>query len=163
MPFSQGSTMTRVLLAVVLLAVLLGGLYQLYGPAPTSPLQPPALSSAKRVVSDAGCGSSQSVTFDLRSASVGVPVGGPIGHHDACEGDDIEHLSGEIDWGDGTSSPIVPGDYLGKDKDVLIAARHTYAKSATYPLFARIRAQCTERNGQSARLISCGSGKVEVR
>jgi hypothetical protein len=155
--------MTRLLLAVVLLALLLGGLYALYGPARTGAPAPPALSSAKRVVSDAGCGSSQSVTFTLRAASVGVPVEGAIGRHDACEGDDIEHMSGEIDWGDGTSSPIVPGDFLGKDRGVLIAPRHTYAKSATYPLFARIRAQCTERNGQSARLISCGAGKVEVR
>ena len=155
--------MTRLLLAVVLLALLLGGLYRLYGPAPTAPLQPPAMSSAKRVVSDAGCSASQTVTFTLQAASAGVPVGGPIGHHDACEGDDIEHLSGEIDWGDGTSSPIVPGDFLGKDKGVLIAARHVYAKSATYKLFARIRAQCSERNGQSARVISCGSGKLEVR
>ena len=155
--------MTRLALAVVLLALLLGGLYALYGPAPTPPAKPPALASTQRVVSDAGCGSKQTITFTLEAAAVGVPVEGPVGHHDACEGDDIEHMSGEIDWGDGTSSPIVPGDFLGKDKDVLIASRHAYARRATYALFARIRAQCTERNGQSTRLISCGSGKVEVR
>lgn len=155
--------MTRVALAVVLIALLLGGLYKLYGPAATPPGKAvPAVVPANRVVTDAGCGAHSTVTFDLGSVSVGVPVEGKVGHHDACEGDEIEHLSGEIDWGDGKSSAVVPGDFLGKDKDVLIAAKHAYARRGTFSLFARIRAQCVD-HGQSVRVISCGSGTVQVQ
>jgi hypothetical protein len=154
--------MARVALALVLLAALLGALYRLYGP-PAAPSAGPAIAPFKRVVTDEGCSSHDTVVFELPSGAVGVPIEGKIGSHDACEGDDIEHMSGEIDWGDGTSSAVVPGDFLGKDKDALIVGKHTYAKSATYSLFVRLRAQCADRNGQSTRIISCASGTLQVR
>jgi hypothetical protein len=158
--------MTRVLLAVVLLGLLLGGLYELYGPRHASrsaaAAPPSAVVPHRQVVSDAGCNGGNSVGFDVANATVGVPVQGRIGHHDACDGDDIEHLSGEIDWGDGSESPLEPGDFQGKDKGALIAGKHTYAKSGTYALFARVRAQCYD-HGQSTRVISCGSGTVQVK
>jgi hypothetical protein len=159
--------MSRVLLAVVLLGLLLGGLYLLYGPRPANRATVAAASAPvvphRQVVSDAGCDGRNTVAFDISSARVGVPVEGRIGHQDACESDEIEHLSGDIDWGDGSSSAIDPGDFLGKDKDALIAAgKHLYAKSGTYALFARVRAQCSD-HGQSTRVISCGSGTVQVK
>jgi hypothetical protein len=152
--------MGRVALAVVLLAVLLGGLYRLYGPSATSPTSPaPAQAPHKQVVSNAGCSGRDTVVIELSSASVGVPVEGPIGRHDACEGNEIEHMSGEIDWGDGSSSPVVPG----KDKSLLVASKHTYASRATFAVFARLRAQCSDGHGQSTRVISCGSGTIQVK
>ncbi len=154
--------MVRIALAVLILALLGGGLYVYTRPvvAPTGASLP--IAPAKRVVTDAGCGDHRSITFELTAAAAGEPVEGRVGRHSACEADEIEHMSGEIDWGDGTASPIDPGDFRGKDKDVLIATRHIYRQQGRFALFARIRAQCHD-HGQSTRVISCGDGTVQVK
>lgn len=129
-----------------------------------SAAKPPsrAASSANRIVSSDGCGAGDAVVFTLTSASVGGTIEGKIGQMSACEGNPTEHVSGAIDWGDGTSSAIEPGDFNGKDRGLVLAPKHSYKTSGTFPLFARIREQCFD-HGQSTRIIACGSGSVEVR
>lgn len=155
--------MLRVALAVVVLALLLGGIYRAHiVPSIAWKTAAPPTTSSKRVVPDTGCSGTNSITFDLSAATVGVPIEGRVGSHSACEGKEIERMSGDIDWGDETSSPINAGDFRGNDKNVLLVGRHEYATAGTFALFARIRAQCDD-HGQSTRVITCGSGTLEVK
>jgi hypothetical protein len=129
-----------------------------------SAAKPPvhAASNVKRIVNSDGCGAADAVVFTLTSASVGGTIEGKVGQMSACENDQTERVSGAIDWGDGTSSPVEPGDFNGKDRGLVLAPKHSYKTSGTFSLFARIRAQCLD-HGQSTRTIVCGSGSVEVR
>jgi len=129
-----------------------------------SPSPPPlaAASTASRIVSSDGCGASDAVFFTLTTATVGATIEGKVGQLSACEGNPTERVSGTIDWGDGTSSAVEPGDFNGKDRGLVLAPKHSYKARGTFPLFARIREQCFD-HGQSTRTIACGSGSVEVR
>jgi hypothetical protein len=153
----------RLALALLVAALVAGGVYVVYGRRIEREKVPAAtITPSKRVVADTGCSSRPSVRFELATTAVGVPVSGKIGQHDACEGDDIEHMSGEVDWGDGSSSPLATASVGPHDHDVVIAGQHVYAQKGTFALFARIRAQCVD-HGQSTRVISCGSGTVSVQ
>ena len=155
--------MARLALALLVAALVAAGLYVVYGRRIESEKAKAAtITPSKHVVADTGCSSRPSVLFDLATAAVGVPVSGKIGQHDACEGNDIEHMSGEVDWGDGSSSPLATASVGPHDHDLVIAGQHVYAQRGTFALFARIRAQCFD-HGQSTRVISCGNGTVSVQ
>jgi hypothetical protein len=153
----------RLAFALLVVALVAGGVYAVYGRRLESEkVRAATITPSKRVVADAGCSGRPSVVFDLATAAVGVPVAGKIGQHNACEGNDIEHMSGEVDWGDGSSSLLATASVGPNDHDVVIAGQHVYAQRGTFALFARIRAQCVD-HGQSTRVISCGSGTVSVQ
>jgi hypothetical protein len=157
---------------VVLASLLLMAVAGYFGYLPLDALRKPFAAAAKppvpaaaargRVVSADGCGRADAVVFTLTAASVGDAIEGKIGRVSACDSNDTERLSGSIDWGDGTSSALEPGDFNGKDEGLVLAPRHAYKMRGTFPLFARIRAQCYD-HGQSTRTIVCGTGSVVVR
>ena len=148
---------------LLLVCVIAGGLFFLQRRrTDVEHVGPPTTIAAKRIVSDVGCGAGESVVFALKNASVGVPVAGTIGRQRACEGEDVEHMSGEVDWGDGTSSPLAPATAAPKEEALVVAGQHVYKQAGRFAVFARIRAQCADR-GQSTRVISCGTGVVDVR
>jgi hypothetical protein len=153
-----------VVVALLICAVVAAGVYALQRrrAETESVAQPPAPVHAPRVVADDGCTSTPTIVFDLRTVAVGAPVSGKIGRHRACSGDDIEHMSGQVDWGDGTSSPLDTVAVGPKDEQMVVVGQHVYARAGRFALFARIRAQCVD-HGQSTRIISCGSGFVDVR
>jgi hypothetical protein len=153
----------RLALALLIAALAAGGVYVVYGRRlQLEKVQATVITPSKRVVTDSGCSGRPSVLFELGTAAVGAPVSGKIGQHSACEGNDIEHMSGEVDWGDGSSSPLATASVGPHDHDLVIAGQHVYAQKGTFALFARIRAQCVD-HGQSTRVISCGSGTVSVQ
>ena len=155
--------MARFALLLVVAALVAGGAYVVYGRRMEArKVAAPVITPSKRVVADTGCSGRPSVLFDFATVDAGVPVSGKIGQHSACEGNDIEHMSGEVDWGDGSSSPLDTASAGPHDHDMVIAGRHVYAHKGTFALFARIRAQCVD-HGQSVRVISCGSGTVTVQ
>ena len=156
--------MARLLaLALVVAALVAGAVYVVHGRRlEGAKVQAATARPSKRVVADSGCSARPSVLFELATAAVGVPVSGKIGQHSACEGNDIEHMSGEVDWGDGSSSPLATASVGPHDHDLVVAGQHAYAQKGTFALFARIRAQCVD-HGQSTRVISCGSGTVSVQ
>ena len=118
--------------------------------------------TSRPVVTNSGCTEQQSVFFDLRSAEVGSPITGKIGRYSACERSDIDHVSGEVDWGDGTASPLNAASAVPNDRDVVIAGQHAYTQRGRFAVFARVRAECLD-HGQWTRVISCGSGVVDVQ
>ena len=155
--------MGRLALLLVICALGAGALYVLQQRRYHHENVPVAAVAASRpVVTNSGCTGQQSVFFDLQSAEVGGPITGKIGRYSACEGSDIDHMSGEVDWGDGTSSPLDAASAGPNDRDVAITGQHVYIQRGRFAVFARVRAECLE-HGQWTRVISCGSGVIAVR
>ena len=155
--------MGRLALLLVICALGAGALYVWQRRRDHQENVPVATVAASRpVVTDSGCTGQQSVFFDLHSAEVGNPITGKIGRHSACEGSEIDHMSGEVDWGDGTSSPLNASSAGPNDRDVVIVGQHVYIQRGRFAVFARVRAECLER-GQWTRVISCGRGVIDVQ
>ena len=155
--------MGRVALVILICALAAGALYvRQQRRDDQERIRPTTVSASRPVIADTGCPDRQSVVFDVKSATVGIPVAGKIGRHSACEEKDIEHMSGDVDWGDGTSSPLDTASAGPNTHDLIIAGQHVYTQSGRFPVFARLRAQCFDR-GQSTRVISCGSGVIDVQ
>jgi len=155
--------MGRFFLLLVICALGAGALYVWQRRRADQENVPVATVAASRpVVTNSGCTAQQSVFFDLHSAEVGSPITGKIGRHRACEGSDIDHMSGEVDWGDGTSSTLNAALAGPNDRDVTIAGQHVYTQRGRFAVFARVRAECLER-GQWTRVISCGRGVIDVQ
>ena len=155
--------MGRLALLLVICALGAGALYVLQQRRYHQENVPVAAVAASRpVVTNSGCAGQQAVFFDLQSAEVGSPITGKIGRHSACEGSEIDHMSGEVDWGDGTSSPLNAASAGSNDRDVVIAGQHVYTQRGRFAVFARVRAECLER-GQWTRVISCGRGVIDVQ
>ena len=100
--------MGRFALLLVICALGAGALYVWQRRRADQENVPVATVAASRpVVTNSGCTAQQSVFFDLHSAEVGSPITGKIGRHRACEGSDIDHMSGEDVPSPQSTSPLI--------------------------------------------------------
>jgi hypothetical protein len=89
-------------------------------------------------------------------AVLGQDVQGQIGSYKICQGYTMKAFEGTIDWGDGSTTRVIPGDFGKADNGKLLASPKAYVASGRFPMFVRVKATCYDSVRSGWYAVSCG-------